>query len=434
MSAVINLNLEGVSPFASENLIDEWVKKALNSYDALLDQERGGEALTGWINLPKEDHSALFKKIYSLKQNWISRGVQFVVSIGIGGSYLGTRAIYQALTHSFQPHMDQKGVSLIFAGHTLSQSYLLELLHFLENREFAIVIISKSGSTLESSVAFNFLKNKLIDKYGIDVANERIAAVTTNGSGALWDRAQKEGWHTFDIPENIGGRFSLFTAAALLPLSLAGISIEKLMDGASYCRSLALIRSKQNSVIRYAAIRNLLYSQGKKIEALAYYSPKLHYFGEWWKQLFGESEGKDGKALFPTALNYTTDLHSLGQYVQEGERVLFETVLFFENNSGGAKVLQEEGDALIPYYLNGKELHSINRAVIEGVAKAHIEGGVPVIRVEGDILNEFTLGATAYFFQFSAALSAKLLGVDPYNQPGVEAYKSKCSQLLKDGC
>ncbi|MFA5713189.1 MAG: glucose-6-phosphate isomerase [Bacteroidales bacterium] len=431
MKSIIEIDFKGVTPFVESGEIELWCEKALNSLNLLIEEGSNKSSPTDWIDLPTEDFTSIFKRFDSLKREWLSKGVEFVVSVGVGGSYQGARAFYEAFVDSFHTFDKREGLSLVFAGHTLSPLYLSELLQFLKKREFAVVVISKSGDTLESAVALNLLRGELQRRYGTEEEGRRIAAVTSIGKGALWEIAHKEGWHLYDIPKGVGGRFSLFTSAALLPLSLAGIDVKEIIRGAADGRALSLVRSIENGAVRYAAVRNLLYSKGKKIEVMAAYTPKLYFFLEWWRQLFGESEGKRGRAIFPTIACYTTDLHSLGQYLQEGERTIFETVLSFGEQSGKEIIERVEGNSSLPHYLEGVSIGKVNSIVKEGVAKAHIEGGLPLISIEGGLLREYNLGALAYLFQFSVALSAKLLGVDPFNQPGVEAYKRESLYLLK---
>ena len=375
----------------------------------------------GWVNLPKDYDKEEFARIQKAAEK-INSDSDYLVCIGIGGSYLGHRAVIEALGG------ERGRTKIIYAGNSLSSYALKKALAQLGDADFSINVISKSGTTTEPAVAFRVFKQKLIEKYGAEEAAKRIYATTDANKGALHDEAVANGYESFVVPDNIGGRYSVLTAVGLLPIAAAGIDIVALMDGAAEERA-ALI-SDGGVAAEYAAIRNTLLTQGRDIEVLANFEPSFSYFNEWWKQLYGESEGKEGKGIFPASVIDSTDLHSMGQYLQEGRRALFETFVEVAASDSGAKVPEfgENLDGLA--YLEGKELDLINKTAMEATRDAHLAGGLPILRVTMPAIDERSIGALIYFFELACALSGFLLGVNPFNQPGVEAYKTRMFELL----
>ncbi len=376
-----------------------------------------GNDFLGWVSLPSSvpGLDILRREAERLR----SQGV--VVVVGIGGSYLGAKAVIEALKNPFAEP------DVIFAGHNLSGDYAHDLLNALEERDFSVVVISKSGTTTEPAIAFRMLRDLLNRRYG-EHAKERIVAVTDGSRGALKTMADNEGWPTYVIPDDVGGRYSVFTPAGLLPIACAGIDIGQLIDGAQEMESLCAGNGGPAAV--YAAMRNALYAKGKKIEILASYEPKLQYIAEWWKQLFGESEGKHGRGIFPASVNYTADLHSMGQYIQDGERIMFETVLSVSRKLSDVPVMRDEEDLDGLNFIAGRSLNDINRIAEEGVRMAHVDGGVPNIRLELMELSAKSIGALLYFFEKACGISGYMLGVNPFDQPGVEDYKRNMFKLL----
>lgn len=384
--------------------------------------------MTGWIQYPLQNHSKLFQEIQQLK-NEISKNADVLVVIGIGGSFLGARAIQDALSPYFGVH--QNGVEVIYVGHHMSGAYLKHLLQYLKNKDFYINVISKSGGTMEPALAFRVLRQYTEDCYGFEAKN-RIIVTTDPEKGILKQTADHSGYRQFEIPSSIGGRYSVHTPVGLLPLAVAGIDIYEFMNGAKHAaKELNNPHLEYNHAYQYAVMRNILYNQGYNVELLASFEPSLKKFHEWWMQLFGESEGKDKKGLFPTCLTYSTDLHAIGQFIQDGKPILFETLLHFH---------KIEEDYLVPFdernedglnYLANRSFNEINALSKQGTALAHAEGGVPVIQLELEKLDAYHLGYLVYFFMKACAMSANLIKVNPFDQPGVEAYKNKMLELLK---
>ncbi len=378
-----------------------------------------GNDFLGWVGLPSsitdDELDAITREAERLC------GLGTVVSVGIGGSYLGAKAVIEALGNPFAP------AKVLFAGQNLSEDYTRELLDALADRDFSVVVISKSGTTTEPAVAFRLLRAELEKRCGAGV-NERIVAVTDRARGALKTMADREGWPTFVIPDDVGGRYSVFTPAGLLTIACAGIDIRELVGGA---RDMELMcRVDGGLAATYAAVRNALYNEGKKIEILAAYEPKLQYIAEWWKQLFGESEGKQGRGIFPASVNYTADLHSMGQYIQDGERTLFETVLSVASPAAHVVVERDPEDLDGLNFVAGRRLSEINGKAEEGVRMAHVDGGVPNIRIELPRIDAYNIGALLYFFEKACGISGYMLGVNPFDQPGVEEYKRNMFKLL----
>ena len=414
--------------YANELLVADTEEKAIQSVSrahSLLESRSGaGKEFLGWLELPSSISEELFAEIETTAA--LIQKAEALLVIGIGGSYLGTKAVLTALQSPFS----KAKLPLYFAGHHLDATYHHELLDFLNNKRYAVNIISKSGTTTEPAIAFRFFWENLRQNFNTSELRELVFATTDSKKGSLRKFVEKYKLRSFIIPEDVGGRYSVFTPVGLLPLSAAGISISKLIKGACAMRTqLKSTDFNNNPALQYAAYRNRAYQAGKKIEILAVYQQNLFYLCEWWKQLFGESEGKTKNCIFPTAVTFTTDLHSLGQWLQEGERNIFETVIDIEN-VGGLSIpsIEDNFDGL--NYLEGKEIHSINRSATEASLIAHQSGRVPCLCIRIPVLNEETLGALLYFFEYSCALSAYMFGLNPFNQPGVEAYKQNMFRLL----
>ena len=384
----------------------------------------------GWLELPTNYDKEEFKRIKTAAEK-IQKDSEILVVIGIGGSYLGARAVIEALTNSFYNFEKRNTPRILYAGNNMSPRYILDLIELIGNKDFSINVISKSGTTTEPAIAFRIFREILENKYGIEKAKERIYVTTDKEKGALKTLATEEGYETFVIPDNVGGRYSVLTAVGLLPIATAGINIDKLMMGAKIAQDKYSDSSiKYNECYQYAVYRNLLYLDDKDIEILVDYEPKLHYFIEWWKQLYGESEGKDLKGIFPAGVDFTTDLHSMGQYIQEGRRNLFETVINIEKAEEDITIKADEDNLDGLNYLVDKNLDEINKKAMEGTIMAHTKGGVPNILINIEELTEETIGELIYFFELACAMSGKILGVNPFNQPGVEEYKKNMFTLL----
>ncbi|KIX90597.1 glucose-6-phosphate isomerase [Staphylococcus microti] len=387
-----------------------------------------GSDFLGWVDLPVDYDKAEFDRILAAAEE-IKAHSDVLVVIGIGGSYLGARSAIEMLTPAFKKNSDLP--EIIFAGHHLSSSYTQELIDYLDGKDFSVNVISKSGTTTEPAVAFRLFKQLLEEKYGKEEAVKRIFATTDKEKGALKQLATNEGYASFVVPDDVGGRFSVLTAVGLLPIAVAGIDIQAMMAGAAKAREeLASDDLEQNIAYQYASIRNVLYNKGYTTEMLINYEPSLQYFNEWWKQLFGESEGKDLKGIYPSSANFTTDLHSLGQYVQEGRRFLFETVLKVESPKHNITIEEDADDLDGLNYLAGKTVDEVNTKAFEGTLLAHTDGGVPNLVITLPKLDAETYGYLVYFFELAVAMSGYQLGVNPFNQPGVEAYKQNMFALL----
>ena len=412
---------------------DEYEKKALAAFRTLVAGDGAGNDFLGWKQLPSGTPESLIKECEAVRDDWASKGIDLVVAIGIGGSYLGAKCAVEALSHNFSRQLRRKGgMEVVFAGNNLSEEYLAELMDLVAERNAACVVISKSGTTTEPAVAFRIVKQYLEETYGKAGASERIVAITDAHKGALKTLSTQEGYRTFVVPDDVGGRFSVLTPVGLLPIVLAGFDVREILAGAADEQNAISDASAENPAIRYAAARNALYSAcGKKVEILVSYNPKLQYFAEWWKQLFGESEGKDGKGIFPASVNNTADLHSMGQFIQEGDRVMFETVLSVEKSSREVVIGSDPANLDCLNYLAGKRVEHCNAMAALGTRIAHLDGGVPQIGVSVEKLDARSLGALFYFFEFACGVSAYTLGVNPFNQPGVEAYKKNMFALLE---
>ena len=387
----------------------------------------------GWLNLPSSYDKKEFEKIQKCA-NKIKKDSEILVVIGIGGSYLGARAVIESLTHTFYNMLNKeqrKFPQILYVGNNISGTYLEDLIDLIGDRDLSVNVISKSGTTTEPAIAFRVFREFLENKYGVKEARKRIYVTTDKEKGALRKLAKQEGYETFVIPDNVGGRYSVLTPVGLLPIQAAGININKLMEGAKIAEEkYSDIDIKYNDCYKYAVIRNILYKQEKNIEILETYEPKMHYIIEWWKQLFGESEGKDQKGIYPSGAEFTTDLHSMGQYIQEGRRCLFETVINIEKTNSTLTINPDDDNLDGLNYISGKTLDFVNKKAMERTILAHVNGGVPNIKINMDKLDEETIGHLLYFFELACAMSGKLLGVNPFNQPGVEKYKSEMYRLL----
>ena len=392
------------------------------------------EDFVGWLELPTNYDKKEFDRIKKAAKK-IKKESDILVVIGIGGSYLGARAVIESLTSLFYnmlPNKQRKYPQILYAGNNLSPNYINELIEYIGNKDFSVNVISKSGTTTEPAIAFRIFREMLENKYGIDEARSRIYVTTDKERGALKTLADNEGYETFVIPDNVGGRFSVLTAVGLLPIATSGIDIDKLMQGARNAQERyddPII--KYNECYQYAIARNILYKLYKNTEILVNYEPKMHYFTEWWKQLYGESEGKDQKGIFPAGVDFTTDLHSMGQYIQDGTRNLFETVIRIEESKLNLTINADDDNLDGLNYLAGKDLDFVNKKAMEGTIEAHVSGDVPNILIKLDKLDEENIGELIYFFEKACAVSGMILGVNPFNQPGVEQYKKNMFKLLK---
>lgn len=407
--------------------IYELKEKSLQSSKDLKEGTGAGSDFLGWVDLPvnydKDEFERILKAADKIKNN-----SDVLVAIGIGGSYLGAKAVYHALTNSFEKNKPE----LIFTGNHISSTEIHELKEYLKDKDFSINVISKSGTTTEPAVAFRIFKELLEEKYGIEESKERIFATTDKAKGALKTLADNMGYETFVVPDNVGGRFSVLTAVGLLPLAACGIDINKLMEGARDYREIALSDDfDNNDVLKYAALRNVLYRNGKDIEVLVSYEPKMQYFNEWFKQLFGESEGKDGQGIFPASVIFSTDLHSMGQMIQQGKRNIFETVISVENVEHDIEIKSDEEDLDGLNYLVGKTVSEVNKVALLATVDAHVEGDVPNIILSIDRIDAYNIGKLIYFFEYAIGVSGYILGVNPFDQPGVELYKNNMFKMLE---
>ena len=431
MNKQITLNIDKVFNFVPKEKIFAQAGAA-HSANALLESGNGkGNDFLGWLHLPSSIDNPVINDIQKTADLLRSK-CEVVAVIGIGGSYLGAKAVIEALSGAFDSLLSKKPL-VVYAGHTIGEDYLHELSEFLASKQFGIINVSKSGTTTEPALSFRILREQLESAVGKEEAKHRIVAITDAARGALRSLANKEGYKTFVIPDDVGGRFSVLTPVGLLPIAVAGIDIKQLIAGAVSMEKATGtdVAFENNPAAIYAVTRNLLYQQGKKIEILANFNPKLHYVSEWWKQLYGESEGKEHKGIFPASVDFTTDLHSMGQWIQEGERTIFETVISIANPKYRLEVPKDEEDLDGLNYLAGKRVDYVNKMAELGTQIAHVDGGVPNIKIELPELNEQYLGALLYFFERACGISGYMLGVNPFDQPGVEAYKKNMFALLK---
>lgn len=427
----LQLDLSNIYSFIAEKDMNVHKENALKANTALHEKTGRGNDFLGWVNLPSSINDSLLSELESLR-NSLKGSIDYLVVIGIGGSYLGTKAIDAAMSGSIPELVSLKKPKLIYAGHNIGEDYMDELVHFLDNKSYGIVVISKSGTTTEPAIAFRILKEHLEASIGKNNAKDRIIAITDKSKGALRTLANKMGYRSFIIPDDIGGRYSVLTPVGLVPLAIGGFDITKLVQGARQMEQLCGRETgfTDNIAARYATARYALYQSGKKVEILVNYDARLNYVSEWWKQLYGESEGKEGKGIYPASVSFSTDLHSMGQYIQEGERNLFETVVSIENTQK-TKLIPVDKDNLDQLnFISGKRIDYINKMAELGTVLAHVDGGVPNIGLKIPQLDEYSLGQLMYFFEKSCGISGYLLGVNPFDQPGVEAYKKNMFALL----
>ena len=429
----ITFDYSKATSFVSAHEMEYMKKLALDAKEQLLSRTGAGNDFLGWIDLPVDYDKEEFDRIKKAAKK-IQEDSDVLLVIGIGGSYLGARAAIEFLRHSFYnsvPSEVRKTPEIYYVGNNISSRYIKHLVDVIGDRDFSINMISKSGTTTEPAIAFRVFKKILIDKYGKEEANKRIYATTDKARGALKNLANEEGYESFVVPDDVGGRFSVLTAVGLLPIAVSGADITKLMEGAASMRERCLNNAyEENDAVKYAAIRNILLRKGKSIEVLANYEPSVHYIAEWWKQLYGESEGKDQKGIFPAAVDLTTDLHSMGQFIQDGQRTMFETVINIEESSHEIILEEEEVDLDGLNYLAGKSVDFINKSAMKGTVLAHVDGQVPNLMINMPEQNEFYLGELFYFFEFACGVSGYMLGVNPFDQPGVESYKKNMFALL----
>ena len=428
----IKLNLKNTG--ISKKAIMEYKEQVENIHKELHKKANDEKDFVGWLELPTNYDKKEFSRIKKAAKK-IKKESDILVVIGIGGSYLGARAVIEALTSSFNNMLTEKQrkyPQILYVGNNLSPNYINELIEYIGDKDFSVNVISKSGTTTEPAIAFRIFREILENKYGIEEARSRIYVTTDKERGALKTLADNEGYEKFVIPDNVGGRYSVLTAVGLLPIATAGIDIDKLMQGAQNAQERYDDPNlKYNECYKYAVTRNILYKLYKNTEILVNYEPKMHYFTEWWKQLYGESEGKDQKGIFPAGVDFTTDLHSMGQYIQEGRRNLFETVISIENPKSDITINSDEDNLDGLNYLSGKTLDYVNKKAMEGTVKAHVSGDVPNIMINIERLDEENIGELIYFFEKACAMSGMILGVNPFNQPGVEEYKKNMFKLLK---
>lgn len=433
MSRQVTFDYSKAGSFISEEEIGYMKKLTLDAKETLVSKTGAGNDFLGWIDLPVDYDKEEFARIKAAAKK-IQNDSDVLLVIGIGGSYLGARAAIEFLSHSFYNVLDKsvrKTPEIYFCGNSISSTYLKHLMDVVGDRDFSINMISKSGTTTEPAIAFRVFKEKLEAKYGKKGAAERIYATTDKAKGSLKHLSDEEGYETFVVPDDVGGRFSVLTAVGLLPIAVSGADIDKLMEGAASGRKRALENDfEENDALQYAALRNILLRKGKSVEILANYEPAVHYVSEWWKQLFGESEGKDNKGLFPASVDLTTDLHSMGQFIQDGSRVMFETVINIDTPREELTIGEEPVDLDGLNYLAGKTVDFVNKSAMNGTILAHTDGNVPNLMVKVPEQNEFYLGELFYFFEFACGVSGYILGINPFNQPGVESYKKNMFALL----
>ena len=425
----IELSIKNAFGATTRQDVDALKPAAQQGLRKLTDGSGLGSDFLGWVKLPSETPASLLDDINATAAD-LRANCDTVVVIGIGGSYLGAKAVIEALSDSFQAYRRDAATRILFAGQNIGEDYLYELSDYLKDKKFGIIVISKSGTTTEPAIAFRLLKDHLEHQLGREEASKRIVAVTDASRGALRSLATQEGYKTYVIPDNVGGRFSVLTPVGLLPIAVAGFDIHALVEGAAAFEEATLTGANDMSVL-YAQTRNALYRAGKKTEILVNYNPKLHFFGEWWKQLYGESEGKDHKGIFPAAVDNSTDLHSMGQWIQEGERTIFETVLSVVEQKHELRIGHDEANLDGLNFLAGKRVDEVNKMAELGTILAHVDGGVPNIHVTIPALTETYLGQLIYFFEAACGVSGYILNINPFNQPGVEAYKKNMFALLE---
>lgn len=429
----IKFDYSGALTFINQHEIDYMADYIKSAHDMLHNGTGAGNDFLGWIDLPVNYDKEEFDRIKKAAEK-IRNDSDVLIVIGIGGSYLGARAAVEMLQHSFYNALDKdkrKGPAVFFAGNSISSTYMAELLEVIDGKDISVNVISKSGTTTEPAVAFRIFKELLENKYGKEGARGRIYATTDKAKGALKTLADTEGYETFVVPDDVGGRYSVLTAVGLLPIAAAGIDIDEMMKGAADARKEYSEKDvAKNECYQYAAVRNALYNKGKNVEMMVNFEPALHYFGEWWKQLYGESEGKDNKGIFPAAADFSSDLHSMGQYIQQGRRVLFETAVIVEEPKKDITIDKTEDNLDGLNFLSGKTIDFVNSMAAKGVALAHIDGGVPNLKLTVKKLDAYNFGQMVYFFEKACGISGYLLGVNPFDQPGVESYKKNMFALL----
>lgn len=433
MGNKVTFDYSKTDAFVSAHEMESMKKIAEAAKEELLSREGAGNDFLGWIDLPVDYDKEEFARIKKAAEK-IKSDSEVLVVIGIGGSYLGARAAIEFLRHNFYNMVSKeirKTPEIYFAGNSISSTYLKHLIQVIGDRDFSVNIISKSGTTTEPAIAFRVFKDMLEKKYGKEEAAKRIYATTDKARGALKKLSDEEGYEEFVVPDDVGGRFSVLTAVGLLPIAVSGADIDKLMEGAAAGRELALNQKfEENDAMLYAAIRNILHRKGKAVEILANYEPSLHYVSEWWKQLYGESEGKDQKGILPASVDLTTDLHSMGQFIQDGSRIMYETVMEVEESAEEIIIGEEPVDLDGLNYLAGKSVDFVNKNAMNGTILAHTDGNVPNLLVKIPKQDEYSLGQLFYFFEFACGVSGYILGVNPFNQPGVESYKKNMFALL----
>jgi len=432
----VKLELDQLYGFIPKEEVLSYEKQIYSAYRKIYNKTGAGSDFLGWVDLPSSTSNEFISALQKHADELRKKSEVFVV-VGIGGSYLGARAIIEAMSHHFsQLNGSEKSPHILYAGQHISEDYLADLLDVLDKKEYSMAVISKSGTTTEPAIAFRVLKAHIEKKYGLDEARKRIVAITDKSRGALKQLADSEGYTSYVVPDDVGGRYSVLTPVGLLPIAVAGVDIHAMIEGArrmeAYSRAASNIHG--NPVAMYAAARQALYKSGKTVEVMVNYEPRLFYFTEWFKQLYGESEGKENKGIFPAGVGFTTDLHSMGQYIQEGLRFLFETVISVEKSSRELRIPQGESDLDQLNYIAGKRLSEVNLKAELGTTLAHVDGGVPNIRIQIPEISADILGQLVYFFEMGCALSGYMLGVNPFDQPGVEAYKKNMFALLgKEG-
>lgn len=427
----IEINIKDALTFVSAERVSEFNVAASEGIANLNETKGAGSDFHGWVNLASETTQELVADINATAQR-LRKECEYVVCIGIGGSYLGAKAVIEALSNAFDAYTATPGCpKVLFAGQNIGEDYMHELQTFLADKRFGIIVISKSGTTTEPAIAFRLLKEQLERQAGKDAAKNLIVAITDEKRGALRQLANEEGYTTYVIADNVGGRFSVLSPVGLLPIAVAGHDINALLQGAVEMEKTTKNPGEENIAETYAKVRNALYAEGKKIEILVNYNPKLHFLAEWWKQLYGESEGKEGKGIFPASVDLTTDLHSMGQWIQEGERTIFETVLSVEEPNHECVIPSDVANLDGLNYIAGKRIDYVNKMAEIGTRIAHVEGGVPNIRITIPRLDEHSLGQLIYFFEKGCGISGYILGVNPFDQPGVEAYKKNMFALLE---
>ncbi|MBE7037974.1 MAG: glucose-6-phosphate isomerase [Ruminococcaceae bacterium] len=429
---MIKLDYSKVKDFISEEEIANMKSTVLNAQKTLNDKTGAGSDFLGWTTLPSDYDKEEFERIKKAAEK-IRNNSDVLIVIGIGGSYLGAKAAIDMLTNSFYNLMDKderKAPQILFAGNSISSNYLYDLINLVKDKDISVNVISKSGTTTEPALAFRIFKEMLEKKYGKEGAKERIFATTDKTKGTLKNLSDEEGYETFVIPDDVGGRFSVLTAVGLLPIAVAGIDIDMMMKGAYDAMEEYKKEYEENDCLKYAAIRNILLRKGKSVEMMVNYEPCLQYFSEWWKQLYGESEGKDNKGLFPASVNFSTDLHSMGQYIQDGARILFETVLNVETPNNDIVIDEIEGNIDGLNFLAGKTVGFVNSKAFQGTLLAHTDGNVPNMVINIPKIDAYHFGNLVYFFEKACGVSGYVLAVNPFNQPGVEAYKNNMFALL----